>query len=160
MAEAKDVQQYLAYWFQAGKRILIKGGNEAYRPSRIIQGDRYSEEFQKCWDYVLSSASGDCYLEGTHQTVQELLSPFWDITPCARCDMPIPMVAIGVSPLGCPCNDIPTWPNDEIPKPRSPVDSRDRLSQIHHRLNQQDGDRQSQQPDRSHDRRDSDAVVK
>lgn len=138
MAEAKDVQQYLAYWFQAGKNVMLDGGCKAYRPSTVIQGDRYSDEFLKCWNYLLSKNSGDCFLEGTHQTVQELLSSSWDITSCARCEMPVPMVAIGVNPLGCPCNDLPTWPNSDVPQPRSPISSRDRLFQIHNRLTQHD----------------------
>jgi len=138
MAETKEVQKYLAYWFQAGKHVMLNGGQEAYRPSCVIQGDRYSDEFQRCWTYLLSENSGDCFLEGTDQTVHELLSPRWDITPCARCEMPIPIVALGVSSLGCPCNDLPTWPNNEIPQPRSPINSRDRLSQIHGRLNRSD----------------------
>ncbi|MGB3492891.1 MAG: hypothetical protein WBA57_09195 [Elainellaceae cyanobacterium] len=149
MAEAKDVQQYLAYWFQAGKRIMLKGGREAYRPSTVIQGDRYSDEFQKCWNDVLSENSGDCFLEGTDQTIRELLSPSWDVASCARCEMPVPMVSVGVSPLACPCHDVPTWPNEEIPRPRSPVDSRDRLSQLRSRLNQPDSDHTSISQDKS-----------
>lgn len=140
MAEEKEVQQYLAYWFQAGKRIILNGGRQAYKPAIVIQGDRYSDEFQKCWEYVLDKSSGDCFLEGTHQTIQELLSSSWEVTPCARCDMPIPMLVMGVSALGCPCNDIPHWPNSDIPQPRSPINSRDRLSRIHDRLTHQQHD--------------------
>lgn len=137
MASEQDVKKYLAYWFQAGKCVALKGGKESYCPKTVLQGDRYSKEFEDCWNHLLDPASGDCYLEGTTQTINQLLSPIWDISPCARCDMPIPMLVLGVPPTGCPCSDLPNWPNDEIPQPRSPVSTPDHLVQIRDRLSRQ-----------------------
>ncbi len=137
MADEKDVRQYLAYWFQAGKRVILSARKEAYCPSTVLQGDRYSPEFEDCWAYLMQDESGDCYLEGTHQTIQELLSPQWDVAPCARCDMPVPMVVLGAMPPECPCSDLPTWPNTDIPKPRSPINTPAHLANIRDRLMQQ-----------------------
>ena len=134
MANEKAVRQYLAYWFQAGKRVVLEAKGESYCPQVILQGDRYSPEFEACWNYLSDASSGDCYLEGTSQTIQELLSSKWEIAPCARCDMPVPMLVLGVMPLGCPCFDLPTWPNSDIPQPRSPVNTPEQLVQIRDRL--------------------------
>jgi hypothetical protein len=136
MASQQDVRQYLAYWFQLGKQVLICNGQSACLPEPVIQGDRYSDEFEACWQRICRPESGDCYLEGTQQTVEQLLSSNWDIDPCARCGMPVPVIDLGMPPMICPCNDLPSWPNTDLPQPRSPVNSRDRLSQIHRRLEQ------------------------
>ncbi|HHP7245418.1 MAG TPA: hypothetical protein ACFE0H_12090 [Elainellaceae cyanobacterium] len=137
MASEQDVRQYLAYWFQLGKKVMINNGHVAYRPEPIIQGDRYSTEFENCWHRIRSPESGDCYLEGTDQTVSQLLSDQWDVDPCARCGMPIPIITLGIPSSGCPCSDLPSWPNVDLPQPRSPINSRDRLSQIQSRLTRQ-----------------------
>jgi hypothetical protein len=136
MASKQQVRQYLAYWFQAGKQVLIHNGREALLPQPVIQGDRYSDEFETCWQQVIGPHHGDCYLEGTDQTVDKLLSPEWDIHFCARCEMPVPIAVSGSQVLCCPCHDLPLWPNDEVPSPRSPVDSRAQLVQIRDRLMQ------------------------
>jgi hypothetical protein len=134
MASEQQVKKYLAYWFQLGKQILLRNGQEKLLPKIIIQGHRYSEEFESCWQSILQSA-GECYLEGTAQSVKDLLSPRWEISPCARCDMPIPIIQLGIQSDLCPCNDLANWPNQELPKPRSPVDSSVHLSNIQFRLN-------------------------
>jgi hypothetical protein len=134
MASAQEVRKYLAYWFQLGKHIVIRNGQESLLPQPVIQGDRYTQAFEDCWQQITSPNAGDCYLEGTEETVAELLTPGWIVTPCARCYMPVPVVNIGVPSLSCPCNDIPNWPNTELPAPRSPVNSQTQLKTIHDRL--------------------------
>jgi hypothetical protein len=134
MASEHKVRQYLAYWFQAGKKVLIHNGHEAVLPQPVIQGDRYSEAFEQCWQCIIGEKHGDCYLEGTDQTVDDLLTSRWDIHLCARCEMPVPIAISGSQVLACPCHDLPNWPNDEIPRPRSPVDSQAKLVQIRDRL--------------------------
>jgi hypothetical protein len=140
MAAHDDVRRYLAYWFQLGKKVWIRNGQASLLPESVIQGDRYSDEFEACWRCILSEESGDCYLDGTHQTVQQLLSDGWDIVACARCQMPVPMAALGRTPitdsLGCPCSDLPLWPNTELPAPRHPVNSQTQLQGIRDRLSQ------------------------
>ncbi len=130
MASKKEVKKYLAYWFQLGKKVFINNGAASLQPGKVIDGESYSNEFEECWQKVLSSESGECYLEGTQQTVAELLSPEWDMASCSRCDMPVPLKNLGMPPLLCPCNDVPNWPNTELPPPREPVKSQNQLTKI------------------------------
>jgi len=146
MASQDQVKQYLAYWFQLGKKVLIKNGQEALLPQPVIQGNRYSAEFEECWQQLVSPTSKDCYLEGTQQTIAELLSPAWEINPCARCEMPVPVPNLGMPALTCPCIDLPTWPDTEMPQPRSPINTQSQLIQIRDRL-MQAGQRNSTRED-------------
>lgn len=134
MATEQQVRQYLAYWFQLGKRLITHNGQQAIKPTSIIAGDRYSDEFEACWNLVRAPESGDCYIEGTTQTIQELLSPEWEISGCARCAMPIPTRSLGMPSYECPCSDLPHWPDTETPQPRSPVRTSDSLQKIRDRL--------------------------
>lgn len=134
MASSTQVKQYLAYWFQLGKKAIVRNGQQALLPHPVIQGDRYSREFENCWQFLLSPESGDCYLEGTPQTIEELLSSEWELSDCPRCEMPVPLREIGLPAEGCPCNDLPTWPNLELPLPRSPVNTQRHLNNICGRL--------------------------
>lgn len=134
MASEQQVRQYLAYWFQLGKPVLVHGGQEALLPRPVIRGNRYSDEFEACWERLQSPEAGDCYLEGTNYTIAELLTPAWEINPCSRCSMPVPIRSVGIQPLECPCIDIPDWPNTELPKPRSPINSQALLLKIRNRL--------------------------
>lgn len=132
MASQDQVKRYLAYWLQLGKSLVLNQG-ETLQP-KPIEGDHYSSEFEACWQRILSVGGENCYLEGTLQTISDLLSQAWDITDCARCAMPVPMVSVGLQSNSCPCSDLPTWPNTELPLPRMPVDSRGQLDQIRQRL--------------------------
>lgn len=134
MASESQVRQYLAYWFQLGKSVLIRNGKESLKPMTVIAGNRYSDEFEAVWRLILSPESGDCYIEGTEQTIAELLSEAWEISPCARCSMPVPTRSLGLPSLSCPCSDLPGWPDNQTIQPRSPVNSQDRLLQIRDRL--------------------------
>jgi len=136
MASEQQVKQYLAYWFQLGKAVLIRGGEKTLLPRPVIRGDRYSQEFESCWQCILAPESGDCHLEGTGQTIQQLLRPDWEITSCARCSMPVPLKTLGMTGSDCPCHDLSDWPNTEIPAPHDPVDTQARLSNLRDRLRQ------------------------
>jgi hypothetical protein len=134
MASQKEVKRYLAYWFQLGKKIAINNGAETLLPQPVISVNRYSDAFEECWRRITSPESGDCYLEGTHETIAELLSPNWEMSPCARCSMPIPVRNMGMPAELCPCNDVANWPNKEVPQPRCPVNSQVQLKLIRERL--------------------------
>lgn len=134
MASEQQVRQYLAYWFQLGKKVLIHNGQKTLQIKSVIAGDRYSDEFEAAWNLIRSPESGECHLEGTAQTIDELLSDAWEIDPCARCSMPVPTRIVGMPPSACPCSDLPGWPDTEMPQPRSPVNSQTRLLQIRDRL--------------------------
>lgn len=134
MASESEVRKYIAYWFQLGKKVLIRNGSEALLPKSVIAGDRYSREFEECWQKILSPDSGDCYLQGTNETIAQLLTPGWEISGCARCAMPVVFKKTGMPPESCPCHDLPNWPDTEMPQPRSPVSTKSQLSGIRDRL--------------------------
>ena len=138
MASEQQVKRYLAYWFQLGKKVVIRNGDTALRPEQVFVGDCYSEEFESIWQLVLSPESGDCHLEGTEETIGELLTPEWSVSSCVRCAMPVPVKTVGMPPQLCPCSDLSGWPNTELPAPREAVSSQDRLQKIRDRLQQTD----------------------
>lgn len=136
MAESAKVKKYLAYWFQLGKKIIIPSQNTAILPSKILNGHGYANEFEECWQLVTDENTGDCYLEGTSQTIQQLLSSQWDITECLRCSMPVPMIDVGIQNSSCVCNDMDNWPNNELPYPRQPINNQENLKRISESLKQ------------------------
>ncbi|MGL5061500.1 MAG: hypothetical protein ACRC62_16115 [Microcoleus sp.] len=134
MALKSEVRKYIAYWFQLGKQVLIRNGSEAVQPKSVIAGDRYSPEFEECWQKIISPESGDCYLQGTNETITQMLTPAWEIHSCARCAMPVALRNNGLPPLSCPCQDLANWPDTELPQPRSPVSTKSYLSCLCDRL--------------------------
>ncbi|HBE21080.1 MAG TPA: hypothetical protein DDW51_26645, partial [Cyanobacteria bacterium UBA11367] len=96
MASAQEVKRYLAYWFQLGKKVVVRNGQTTLLPENVVVGNGYSDEFEQIWQYILSCDSGDCYLEGTCQTIADLLTSKWDIEACARCQMPVPLFNVGL----------------------------------------------------------------
>ncbi|MEL6490641.1 MAG: hypothetical protein AAFQ95_11815 [Cyanobacteria bacterium J06621_3] len=134
MATQTQVKNYLAYWFQLGKQVVADDGQTAYLPKTVIQGDRFSPEFEQCWQNILQGPINRFHLEGTDQTIADLLSSGWEISNCSRCDMLVPTPEIVTAQVLCPCNDLPTWPNEELPKPRLPINSEQHLNQVKERL--------------------------
>ncbi|MGB5594699.1 MAG: hypothetical protein WBM62_11790, partial [Crocosphaera sp.] len=78
MASQEQVKKYLAHWFQLGKGVIFPKRQETICPQVIFKGHNYSAEFEQCWQKILLT-DADCYLEGTEQTIQQLLSPAWEI---------------------------------------------------------------------------------
>ena len=134
MASQKQVKDYLAYWFQLGKPVVMNGGQEAYCPSPVVMGNSFSSEFEKCWSRIQEFEGRDCYLQGTSVTIEQLLSPEWEIQPCARCEMPVYMPTVVLEHTLCPCNDLAGWPNLDVPTPRLPVNNRTHLNNLSKRL--------------------------
>ena len=134
MASETQVKTYLAYWFQLGKKLVWNNGKAELLPEKVIQGDRFTSQFEACWQKIMSIEGRDCYLVGSEATIQELLSSAWTIDQCARCAMPVPVVEVGTQPLDCACSDLDNWPNTELPAPRSPVSSQTQLNNISERL--------------------------
>ena len=135
MASATEVKSYLAHWFQLGKKLVWRNGEAELLPQKVVQGDRFTPEFEACWQRIMEVDGRDCYLVGESATVQELLTSGWTIDRCARCTMPVPMVEAGVQSLDCACSDLENWPNTELPAPRAPINSQVKLSSIRDRLN-------------------------
>jgi hypothetical protein len=136
MATPTEVKQYLAYWFQLGKKVRqeIDNGEREYLPQPVLAENSYSRDFEECWQNIIDSNPDRAYLEGTDSSIGELLSSQWDVSPCARCEMPVPVKNAGIADLSCPCEGLDTWPNNDIPRPRSPVNSQQRLRGIRDRV--------------------------
>jgi hypothetical protein len=134
MASPEKVKRYLAYWFQLGKKLILNDTQEITMSDSVIKGDRYSEEFEACWQNIIDREGKNYYLEGTEPSIEELLLSQWNIRSCARCSMPIPKQELGSQTLDCPCVDLPSWPNFELPLPRAPIDSNSRIKNIASRL--------------------------
>ncbi|MGI0490255.1 hypothetical protein ACN4EG_00470 [Alkalinema pantanalense CENA528] len=121
MASVSHVKHYVAYWLQLGKSLVIQSHQRTLKtPLLIIDGEKYSAEFEDSWQQALRHANTS-YLESTSQTIAELLTPEWEIVMCARCPMPIALKVAGISNNNCPCQDLNSWPNAETLPPRSPV---------------------------------------
>ena len=136
MASSDQVKQYLACWLQLGKKLVIDNGREVICPETVVINNQYSPEFEECWQKLLAMEGKNCYLEGVEPTIDVLLSPAWDIASCVKCQMPIPQLDLGLqSPPGCPCVDIPLWPNIDLPIPHSPIAIQSHLKRIKARLN-------------------------
>ena len=134
MASNSDVKKYIAHWFQLGKSVMDEANDSVYLPKSIIQGDRYSDEFENCWQTLMQANHQKLYLRGTEQSLADLLSPAWEITSCFRCDMPIPIHDRQLPSTPCTCDDLSNWPNEELPRPRSPVNSQAHLERLRSRL--------------------------
>ncbi|MEA5576399.1 hypothetical protein [Anabaena sp. UHCC 0451] len=130
MANKQEVKKYLSHWFQLGKKVIVGHSHQSFSPNPVIKGDRYSPEFEESWETILSLETRDCYLEGTQETIAELLTPNWEILPCGRCAMPVPIKTMGMPSTLCPCYYLSTWPNNELPQPRCPVNSQEQLTEI------------------------------
>lgn len=135
MAPQTLIRNYLAYWFQLGKSVIIRNGEAVCRPAPVMRGGAYSPEFERCWADIMVTEGRNCYLEGTTETLDQLMSNAWEIVECARCQMPVPTPTVARAAHLCPCNDLNLWPNDEIPLPHLPVDNQLHLSRLKASLN-------------------------
>lgn len=159
MASPQQVRAYLAHWFQLGKPVVFESpqsacsppvqttsaqvGSPTWLPAPIFSQGHYSSPFEACWQQILATGGEGCHLLGTDQTIAELLSPQWDIEPCARCTLPIPLPVRQVASPLCPCSDLPQWPNSDIPAPRAAVDSTAQLGILRDRLGAGDSEDRS-----------------
>ncbi|HEY9887986.1 MAG TPA: hypothetical protein V6D02_06255 [Candidatus Obscuribacterales bacterium] len=141
MASVQKVQTYLAYWFQLGKPVVFEKSQTQCLPTPIFEGHRLSLAFEQCWQRILAHAP-ECFLSGTNESIADLLTDAWEIDGCSRCTMPVPLLVQGIKLSPCPCADLPSWPNDEVPQPREAVCSTHHLTSIRERLNERS------QPDR------------
>lgn len=141
MASEIEVKEYLAYWLQLGKGILMPKSQERLFPKPIFEGTQFSKDFEQIWQKILVNQTS-CYLEGTEQTFQELLSPAWEMVSCARCTLPMPLSRVHPPSCLCPCVDLCLWPNNELPLPKLPTLEGVRLRRVQMRLQQKEQDEQ------------------
>jgi hypothetical protein len=136
MAPQQLIRNYLAYWFHLGKSVIIRNGEMVCRPVPVMRGSAYSPEFEQCWAEIMVTEGRNCYLAGTTETLDQLMSNAWEIVECARCQMPVPIPTVAHATHLCPCNDLPLWPNAEIPSPHLPIDNQVHLSRLRSSLDQ------------------------
>lgn len=135
MASTEQVRDFLAHWFQLGKPVVMGISGEEYLPSPVFADNRYSSAFEACWQQIISRGGENCYLKGTDQTIATMLTPAWEIVSCSRCTMPIVIRTAGTTTSACPCGDLLTWPNLDVPTPRSAMAGQEKLDFIRERLN-------------------------
>ncbi|MDB9495349.1 hypothetical protein PN441_00210 [Spirulina major CS-329] len=133
MASPQQIKQYLAYWVQLGKGIVI-GDRPPMYCKTVLAKENYCNEFESIWQQVEACHGEGCHITGTDQELAELFSEQWNVTACYRCELLVPQKVRGMPATTCPCADIDTWPNLEIPKPRLPLSSNGHLAKISHRL--------------------------
>ncbi len=136
MATTNHIKTYLAYWFQLGRGLWMPGHAERVCPATILGDGAYSAEFEALWDQLQAPyVAAQSYLEGTEQTIAELLSPTWEINPCARCSLPIPLKTAGLPQVyTCPCADMRHQPDLSLFPPRAPISTPAVLGNICARL--------------------------
>ncbi|MBE9110886.1 hypothetical protein IQ273_15845 [Nodosilinea sp. LEGE 07298] len=134
MASQDQIRNFLAHWFQLGKPVVLAENRGECLPDPVFQSSRYSQSFEDCWHQIMVTSGQDCYLKGTSQSIAEMLSPAWEVTPCARCEMPVAVPTLGIMSSLCPCNDLPSWPNTDMPMPRTAVDNQQHLTDLRQRL--------------------------
>jgi hypothetical protein len=138
MASINHIKTYLAYWFQLGRGLWMPGHDELVCPVTVLGDGAYSADFESLWtELEIPYIAAQSYLEGTEQTIAELLSPIWEVSPCARCGLPIPLKTAGLQPVQtCPCADMKNLPNLELLPPREPISHQAVLHNICDRLRQ------------------------
>lgn len=130
MATHTETKEYLAKWLQMGKTVSINDTEIGLQ--QVIKGGNYSSEFEQLW---LQTQQAIAFLEGTNQTIQDLLKPEWEITSCAVCELPVPILSSGYRESNsCPCSDLNLHPNLETIAPRSPIKTSNYLQNISDRL--------------------------
>jgi hypothetical protein len=135
MAASNVVKDYLAQWMQVGKKVLIDGKNESVSICKIIDGEKYAPEFETLWAEISTTNAKTAYLEGTNETILELLSDKWELIECPRCSLPSACIDVGVRETQpCPCDTMKLWPNLETIAPRKPVTTTQYLNNICDRL--------------------------
>ncbi|MBE9030429.1 hypothetical protein IQ266_11870 [filamentous cyanobacterium LEGE 11480] len=135
MALPTHVKTYLAYWFQLGRGLRMPPGNQLIKPQTVLADGDYSRDFEVIWQQLSDpKVAAQSYLDGTVQTIAQLLEPTWEIQDCARCSLPVPMKATGLPTLSCPCDELQNIPDlTELP-PRQPIDSKVVLQDLCQRL--------------------------
>jgi hypothetical protein len=136
MAYPEQVKRYIASWLQLGRKISIdnSSGTVTLSASKVVEGDKYTPEFESIWQQVSGLNSQNSYLEGTNEPISQLISPSWEIVPCSICNMLVATPQVGIKHSCCPCHDLPSWPDNNVPVPTGGINSQVALQQIRDRL--------------------------
>lgn len=133
MVSEDRVKQYIALWMQLGKPVVCDRNNQQLGTPHVIRGESYSPEFEQLWK-IICQAPNHYHLAATPCTIGDLLAGHWDLLPCARCTLLQPVNESVIAAGPCPCQDLASWPDDNLPLPRQPVGSQDYLYKIQLRL--------------------------
>lgn len=133
MVSEDRVKQYIALWMQLGKPVVCDRNNQQLGTPHVIRGESYSPEFEQLWKTICQSPN-HYHLAATPCTIGDLLAGHWDLLPCARCTLLQPVNESVIAAGPCPCQDLASWPDDNLPLPRQPVGSQDYLYKIQLRL--------------------------
>lgn len=133
MVSEDRVKQYIALWMQLGKPVVCDRNNQQLGTPHVIRGESYSPEFEQLWKIICQSPN-HYHLAATPCTIGDLLAGHWDLLPCARCTLLQPVNESVIAAGPCPCQDLASWPDDNLPLPRQPVGSQDYLYKIQLRL--------------------------
>lgn len=137
MASRTLVKTYLAQWMQMGKSVHLVQQNKEIFIHKIIQGEKYSSGFNQLWLEISTTKAQEAYLNGTDQTISDLLSNRWEIIPCARCNLLLPCLDMGArKPISCPCDDLIGHPNLDSIAPHPPIKTLNHLDNLCDRLTQ------------------------
>ncbi|GAB4210963.1 MAG: hypothetical protein OHK0012_02530 [Synechococcales cyanobacterium] len=119
MASPAAVRQYLSCWWQLGKSVIDHSpqGTFPLVPALLLTPEGMSVHFESLCDQILEEPER-YHLSGTDETIADLLSERWELLPCARCQLPIPIKCIGPQQSPCPCSDSAIWPNPATLPPR------------------------------------------
>ena len=135
MASRTLVKNYIAQWMQMGKSISLSTQGKQVSIYKIINGEEYSSLFNQLWDEISTTKADEAYLDGTDQTIDDLLSDRWEIIGCARCSLLVPSLDLGPRvPVCCPCDDLPTHPNLDLVAPHVPVKLSTAINELCDRL--------------------------
>jgi hypothetical protein len=147
MASSEQVKRYIASWLQLGRTIAIdnSSGTVTLSANKVVEGDKYTREFESIWQQVSGLNSQNSYLEGTSEPIAQLLTPRWEIVPCSVCNMLVTAPQVGIKIATCPCHDLPSWPDNSVPVPTGAINSQVTLQEIRDRLLKSNSQR-SQQP--------------
>ncbi|TAD78192.1 MAG: hypothetical protein EA001_08200 [Oscillatoriales cyanobacterium] len=133
MVSEDRVKQYIALWMQLGKPVVCDRDNQHLGTFSVIRGQSYSPDFEQLWQ-TICQAPHHYHLAATPCSIGDLLEGHWDLLPCARCTLLQPVNESVIEAGPCPCQDLASWPDDNLPLPRQPINNQDYLYKIQLRL--------------------------
>lgn len=92
MANKNEVKQYLAYWMQLGRKLILS--DRVVSLDQVIAGDHYTTRFEEIWQEGEARPEA-ASLEGANISLEQLFSANYELLSCPRCDLPLPSLTLG-----------------------------------------------------------------
>lgn len=132
MASKTEVKEYLAYWMQLGRKLVV--ADRLVSLDQVVAGDHYTTRFEEIWQESQAQAEFTS-LEGSEVSLKQLFAPTYELLDCPRCHLPLPSPDLGPRPAqSCPCDHLKLLPNLDTVPPRLPIDTGAKLRSIYQRL--------------------------